>query len=996
MASNVVKSYSAFRVNEGLLLKVLEAVKNGEVSARRYGTVRSFQVSYHGHREDLVMGTIYLIPAKLADNADDFPSALLYGQLVKELTPEVLADLYHQKIGESEFDNYDAADMSAIKDRLFKDAEGRYRTLVAFLPAWTTPSDLVVFKYVRKDDVLLTMLRHMIYNVYYDPKLSNGFDALSNDLATEKLDITDVTPKLQFPNLAEGQEHDFPELTSWMTGKTAGVKRAKAIFSAEKANEISEEFLEPGEKAVLDALSTNLGDKIGVEAPIDQVKQAGLKAEIKDDGLWVYPASAEDVAWLKQRGVAVAGSGAFKLTPDQKELVYPTVSKQFEKHLGENPELLDRDPEKVAAKRRAAEEKITGESATGLRRQPDYGEEGSYTTEANDSAEEEAAKNGKTSKRKKADDAFASDDDALAAEAEIDPTMEEPKADIAEPEMGDDDLSALPTDDAEPVDAMGMPPVDAGAPIDPMLPPAGLGMPDGSGQWKDQELGLIGEIADKANPEKSTWSQEDMRAEIRHAIDIIDTVRESDGSDEGMGAIDASVPGMPGMDGNVGDSAILDQTPITGDITPDAGMPAAEPMAAPVAEPAPIMASRKKVLAKDSAILLEVPTRTGKTAYVAVSRDKHVERVSLVKGKVAFAKPIEFPPSFRQAVTAFLIEAAKPKKVADVPLTTEEIFAAITEEIGPAPQVPTPELSNSSSTPSAPAAPARAKGESGNGVSPEKPVSAPAEKTESSEKVKENPFEKKEEKYAAFNLFVPGQVLQEFYPELQHDEVDYANDPHADLNPLELDRALDAQPEGGAYIPTDPAAGLAGFGGGNQQVLEGIPLRQETDIRGPGFSAEFYNQFEGIDPKKFVAATDVLKVMKKRAAPADYGEQFGDFMKKAIGEVAASFIAAFKATQRPMMSEVPGTGAIQFELMEQGLLANAANQIDVASRLRFLVGKLTDSQIQAAINDAWAQAAVWNTTEKGGFTYEVFVRAETLDQNTLVLKYSFVCGTKGL
>jgi hypothetical protein len=56
---------------------------------------------------------------------------------------------------------------------------------------------------------------------------------------------------------------------------------------------------------------------------------------------------------------------------------------------------------------------------------------------------------------------------------------------------------------------------------------------------------------------------------------------------------------------------------------------------------------------------------------------------------------------------------------------------------------------------------------------------------------------------------------------------------------------------------------------------------------------------------------------------------------------------------------------------------------------------MNDSDIQDAINDAWAQAAVWHSgSGSGNFTYEVFVRAESIDTDAMILKYKFVTGTK--
>jgi hypothetical protein len=57
---------------------------------------------------------------------------------------------------------------------------------------------------------------------------------------------------------------------------------------------------------------------------------------------------------------------------------------------------------------------------------------------------------------------------------------------------------------------------------------------------------------------------------------------------------------------------------------------------------------------------------------------------------------------------------------------------------------------------------------------------------------------------------------------------------------------------------------------------------------------------------------------------------------------------------------------------------------------------MNDSDIQDAINDAWAQSAVWHSgSGSGNFTYEVFVRAESIDTDSMTLKYKFVTGTKG-
>jgi hypothetical protein len=106
-------------------------------------------------------------------------------------------------------------------------------------------------------------------------------------------------------------------------------------------------------------------------------------------------------------------------------------------------------------------------------------------------------------------------------------------------------------------------------------------------------------------------------------------------------------------------------------------------------------------------------------------------------------------------------------------------------------------------------------------------------------------------------------------------------------------------------------------------------------------------------------------------------------------------VAAFKVTSRPLLDKVPGVGELQLDVIEQGTgMTLPAGQTTQGGRVKYLMGKLNDGDIKQAINDAWAQAAVWNDNSEGGFVYEVFVRPETIDTDSLVMKYKFVAGTR--
>ncbi len=283
------------------------------------------------------------------------------------------------------------------------------------------------------------------------------------------------------------------------------------------------------------------------------------------------------------------------------------------------------------------------------------------------------------------------------------------------------------------------------------------------------------------------------------------------------------------------------------------------------------------------------------------------------------------------------------------------------------------------------------------------------------------------EKEAGFNFFFPGQALREVAPELQHELVDYPNDTNTpmlypdivgDTQEVPEEVALAAALEGAldttivAYVSTSPA-GAAGIGrDGKPEVLEGAPLRKENDIRGMMFTDEFYGQQEGVPGRAFaskqafikaIMATEEAKVFGqafaflnglKKTAGADEAKQFAIFLKKVCGEVAATFVAMFKVTSRPMLDQVPGKGEIQLAQVEQPQGLSSFNIYNQSSRVKYLMDKLTDSEIKDAINGSSAQAAVWHDGEEGGYVYEVFVRIDDIDTESLIATYSFIIGTK--
>lgn len=256
------------------------------------------------------------------------------------------------------------------------------------------------------------------------------------------------------------------------------------------------------------------------------------------------------------------------------------------------------------------------------------------------------------------------------------------------------------------------------------------------------------------------------------------------------------------------------------------------------------------------------------------------------------------------------------------------------------------------------------------------------------------------DKEAGFNFFFPGQVVKEFYPELQHEIVDYPNDNNAPMiEDIDLDSALDVPVIGHVssiskegYASTSPAGGVGIGRDGKPQVLDGAPLRNENDIRGGMFMDEFHQQYDGV-PGAMLAVASWKP--KKTAGNEDEKAMFNKFMKLVMGEIAATMVAAFKVTGRPLaLNKVPGVGEVQLAQVEQPNSLSSFNIVNTGSRVKYLLEKLNDGDVKEAINGARAQAAVWLDDPNGGFVYEVFARAESIDTDSMIMKYTFVTGSK--
>lgn len=270
------KGFQMFTVSEELLAKVTEAVQAGEKKARSSGDIQSFEVFCHGFRMNISLGRIMIVPPAVCNDRKNFPTALLHGALVRVFGTggEEIADLVEHKIGDSEFDEYSQADFDTIKKSLFTDSRTEKEAcLIVFAPNWMNSREYICFHFTKDESELKNNLRHQVFSAYYDPRVSSAFNAMMTNVNTTKVDVTDITPKMNFPFLAENLLKEYPELVK----QASGFKKAHVLLNHKTADGISAETFDKGEQEVFDSLNQALENSLLPET--ESVGDAGARSE---------------------------------------------------------------------------------------------------------------------------------------------------------------------------------------------------------------------------------------------------------------------------------------------------------------------------------------------------------------------------------------------------------------------------------------------------------------------------------------------------------------------------------------------------------------------------------------------------------------------------------------------------------------------------------------------------------------------------------------------
>lgn len=975
------KGYQMYTVSDALLAKLVEAVKDGEAAARNKKQVQSFEIYYDGFRSRMIFGRLMVIPAACADSREDFPSALLYGAIAKLISPEGQADLYTYKLGESEFDNYTAKDMAMIKDKIFMDGEGKYHSIVMFVPTWANVKDYVFFRFTKDEEKLAQYIRHEVYGAYFDPALSSAFHQMAED--TEKLNVSNITPQINFPELMQGgmgQGVSNPELQLGVDvdlpsgkpvlekikeikytcnfpilqaadgedrkGKTAATKKPIMLLAG-NADDIKKELLQPEETAVIDALTDEMGRRID---GMDEI-ETGIEAATKTGGL--VTASTDDYG-----------------------------------------------------------------ATTGLRMQPDYGESDSHTSKMNDAAMKGAALLAAAIKT-----ADVADNETAEKQKNIDK-----KADVANNEEAQKpNPGAMVNPPAGPEKAKKADVANNDAQVKPAIESHAQTSPAPGPQTGEKEVGAnIPQVNPAPGPDKTAaqivvnidghklvTKGSKLYAQSRHGhmesprINGINVkfAQPNQFSPDFRKAVIAFIRN-PRNGMTETKVAEVNQTfeSIWGDIAQDISPAPSvqleshglEPKADPAAGP-----EKAKSVESDNAAAKPAeespkagPAESSKGSDLPAKEEKPWEKEAGVNPFLKEALSLDAIPPVtnipaivdkKQQRPTPVVPAKKAPvgdsyvpydpKLASCDLCKSKLGSALWSEV--APNV----FRHASCAKKAYAA-------RYFGAIPKQVLA----------KFYPNM------KMAEFNMFNQGDAaLSEFYPDVQHEIVeapgmnDNVSRPQSWKGPDQLTPA-------GEFSTMTPPAAVGPGQSMAQDPNKGAPLRNPDTMYGTNYMEIYHTMnaptpnMEGMNKKIRASkiAAHTLVTIKKQADMAEYEAQFSEFLKKAVGEVAATFIAAFKVTNKPLLNMVPGRGQIQLDQMEINATAQpAGGSFSVASRVKFLLSKLTDSKIQDAINGAWAQAAVWNEDAKGGYTYEVFVRPASIDKDTAAMEYEFVIGTKG-
>ena len=209
MATNIFRSYQVFGADDQILASAVDAVKTAVKDAKSHGDVQRVTLSKRGIRTDIEVGDVYVVPPSVCDNPEDFPTILLSANLRNYAPGEGMIEF--QMGGLLDPKELSRDTLQQFKKVCFTNPKGDIVPLIVFAAAWAHPSAYQSFAY--DEDALLSRLREVAYAAPFNPSLSSVFDQL-RALNHEEAPLVRITPGTQHIFRIPKGEQDFPKFHS--------------------------------------------------------------------------------------------------------------------------------------------------------------------------------------------------------------------------------------------------------------------------------------------------------------------------------------------------------------------------------------------------------------------------------------------------------------------------------------------------------------------------------------------------------------------------------------------------------------------------------------------------------------------------------------------------------------------------------------------------------------------------------------------------------------
>ena len=1039
MTNAILRSYQVFGADDVVLAAAADALKQAVKDAKAHGKVQRVVLARKGYRQDIEVGDVYVVPASVCDDPKDFPGIILSASLRKVTTGEGAVEFKMGALVDPSEVSKDS--LKSFKNLVFKNRAGDSTPLIVFAPAWAHPHDFISFPH--EDGEELTQLRDVAYAAPFDPSLSSCFDQL-RAVDPDQAPTARIMPEGQhiFKTVAS-DEPDYPKFVSGLDvaagegGKKASMgKRPVIRLFATEFQDVKNEAPPPDEinlfqdlGAEVKAVATTLPGKFsalrladgdlgaiaesnpGLAAdqppppppPAEKQEQGGGGAPQMPGGLG---GEAGGEAAGAAEGAGAAGGAAAELAP-LAVLAYMNLAEAEYKDpaYGEEEPLLADGQLKKAEKQPAAyvDPEFAGQRNVKDSELPKDGDPGSLGT---------------------------------ITPAEVDGKNPHTAAHYQDTNFGKGEGLRRQPDYGAPGSKETVSPADVDG-------PSARTAKAEEGPWViiNEKTGeVVKECANHAaaakvykamNAEKGGY---EMKAKSYH-----EETKPKKAADEGKGVVEV---GLSEDTPEATTERVQDTSGALTDIT---------------TQPVRVVKSANMADETIKAVNLVLQDYAKRTlpgeAIMNIFRglldsSKEIKNALMYMKGEGFLKSVG--NSYYEILTPTQLDDAKNQSSALKGKDQDDTYpsrshgyidrhdaawtikSAKTKEVWAAEDLDGLKLGGYWSKNASEAAKfsteAAAKDEIRRNrlhvdaaeVCHECGKGCTCEKAKTAMKL-------------AGNWWNPGTVLEQFYPELQHD---VAQSPYIeqtatpDINNSGLSGAAE-----GKGAPTDPnASGLA-------QGLESnssTPLRQEMSFYGPDYSRNFYAPHSNVDdaaiangfkqskaasakPKKADGALSLFRGLQVADEEQDVPEHpqahtdetIGDpvsgeyiepqkedavvqddtyrnvdhLLKGVVGGYAAQLIGAFKATSKPLHFDAPFQDKLNLEdVVRQGGDAPTPDAQDAAvAMLKAAMDSLNDDQRKMLLDSATAQAAVWcsDTEGSGGYNYEVFVRAEALEGTQL-------------